>query len=61
MAEFDALRRKTYSYLRNDDDENKKSKRQKNSVSYKQLKLEYHKYCLEATQLEINMNQFENR
>ena len=29
MTEFDALRRKTYSYLRNDDDENKKSKRQK--------------------------------
>ena len=53
MAEFIVLRPKTYSYLRNDNDKNKKAKGTKKCVIKKNTGFEDYEYCLEATQLEI--------
>ena len=53
MAEFIVLRPKTYSYLRNDNDKNKKAKGTKKCVIKKNTEFEDYEYCLEATQLEI--------
>ena len=52
MTEFVALRPKTYSYLTDDNDENKRAKGTKNCALKRNLKFEDYKYCLEATQLE---------
>ena len=52
MIEFAALRPKIYSYLRNDNNENKKEKSIKKCVVKRKLKFEDHKHCLEASQLE---------
>ena len=46
MAEFAGLRPKMYSYLKNDNNENKKAK------GTRKLRFEDYKHCLEATQLE---------
>ena len=51
MTEFAALRRKTYSYLINDDDGNKKAKGTKKCVIKRELTFEDYKHCLEATQI----------
>ena len=51
MAEFASLKQRTYSYLTDDRDENKKSKRHKKVCHKTKLKPEDKKYCLEATQL----------
>ena len=51
MTEFAALRRKTYSYLINDDDGNKKAKGTKKCVIKRELIFEDYKHCLEATQI----------
>ena len=53
MAEFIVLRSKTYSYLRNDNDKNKKTKGTKKCVIKKNTEFEDYEYCLEVTQLEI--------
>ena len=53
MAEFIVLRPKTYSYLRNDNDKNKKAKGTKKCVIKKNTEFEDYEYCLEVTQLEI--------
>ena len=52
MKEFAALKTKTYSYLTNNNDEDKKSKDLQNCVMTKKIKFEDYKYCLEATQFE---------
>ena len=59
MEEFAALRPKTYSYLRDDNDENKKAKGTKKCVVKRKLKFEDYNHCLEATQLENKINQLE--
>ena len=59
MVEFAALRPKTYSYLRDDNDENKKAKGTKKCVVKRKLKFEDYNHCLEATQLENKINQLE--
>ena len=58
MIEFVELRTKTYRYLIDGGSENEKAKAPK-SVSKKPLTLGNYKYCLEATQLdnEINYNE----
>ena len=47
MAEFAALRPKTYSYLTDDSDENKKAKGTKRVSCEKHLEFEDYKHCLE--------------
>ena len=59
MVEFAALRPKTYSYLRDDNDENKKAKGTKKCVVKRKLKFEDYNHRLEATQLENKINQLE--
>ena len=60
ITEFVALRPKTYGYLTDDSDENKKSKVTKKCVIKRKLKIEDHKRFLEATSLENKINQIEN-
>ena len=52
MIEFASLKQRTYSYLTDDRDENKKSRRHKKVCHKIKLKSEDKKYCLEATQPE---------
>ena len=49
MREFIGLREKSYSYLRDNNDEDKKVKGTKKCVIKRKLKFEYYKNCLEAT------------
>ena len=49
--EFTGLKAKTYSYLIENDSENKKAKGTKKYVIKRKLKFEDYKNCLEATQL----------
>ena len=57
MAEFLALKQKTYSYLIDDGDKDKEAKDTKKCVTNRRHKYEYYKHCLEATQLENKINQ----
>ena len=59
MTDFSALRQKTYSYLTNDNDQNKKAKDTKKFVIKKKLKCEDYKHFLEAIQLQNKTNQLE--
>ena len=52
MTKFVGLRVDMYSYLIDDDGEDKKAKDTKTCVIKKKLKLENYKNCFEATQLE---------
>ena len=52
MTEFVGLRAKTYNYLVDYGSENKKAKVTKRCVIKRNLKFEYHKNSLEATQFE---------
>ena len=52
MKEFVGLRAKTYSYLKDNNDEDKKAKGTKKCVIKRKLKFENYKNCLEASQLE---------
>ena len=56
MVEFTALRPKTYSYLTDDNDENRKSKSTKTSVVKRKLKFENFKHCLEPIQFKNKIN-----
>ena len=51
MKVFLGLRAKTYSYLKDDNDESKRAKCAKKYVIKTKPKFENYKYCLEATQL----------
>ena len=53
------LRAKTYSYLIDHSNENKKAKKTKNCVIKRKLKFEKYRNCLVATQLENKINYLE--
>ena len=57
MKEFVGLRAKTYSYLKDNNDEDKKAKGR--SVIKRKLKFEDYKNCLEAAQIENKINNLE--
>ena len=52
MIKFFEFRAKTYSYLRDDSNEDNKAKGTKKCVKKRKLKFEDYKNCLEATQTE---------
>ena len=52
MSEFIGLRAKAYSYLIDNNDEDKRAKNPKMCVMKRKIKLEDYKNCLEATQLD---------
>ena len=52
MTKFVGLRAKTYSYLRDDGNEDKKAKGTKMRVIKRKRKFENYKNCSEATQIE---------
>ena len=56
MKEFVRLRAKTYSYLKDSNDEDKKTKRTKKCVIKRKLKFQDYKNCLEAAQMERKIN-----
>ena len=56
MKEFFGLRAKTYSYLKDNNDEDKKSKGTKNCVIKIKLEFEDYKSCFEAAQIENKIN-----
>ena len=56
MKKFVGLRAKTYIYLIYDGSEGKKAKSTKKCVMKRKLKFENYKNCLEATQLEYQIN-----
>ena len=56
MKEFAGLRAKTYSYLKDNNDEDKKAKGKQKSVIKRKLKFQDYKNCLEAVQIENKIN-----
>ena len=56
VVKFVGLKAKTYSYLIDDNNEDKKAKGTKKCVIKRKLKFENYKNCLEATQLENKIN-----
>ena len=61
MADIASLRPKTYCYLTDDRDENKKAKATKKGIIKRTLKFDDCKYCLEATHLENKINHLEKK
>ena len=61
MKEFVGLRAKTYSYLKDTNDEDKKAKGTKKCVIKRKLKFENYKNCLEATQLDNKIKYLEKK
>ena len=59
MTKFVGLRAKTYSYLIDDNSEDKKTKDAKKCVIKRKLKFEDYKNCLEAAQIENKINHLE--
>ena len=59
MKEFTGLRAKTYSYLIDDGNEDRKAKGTKKCAIKRKLKSEDYKTRLEATQAENKLNQLE--
>ena len=58
---FDGLTPKNYSYLIDDDSEDKKAKGTKKCVIRRELQFENYKSCLKATQLENKINHLEKK
>ena len=56
MTKFVGLRAKPYSFLRDDDSEEKTAKDRKKCVIKGKIKFRNHENCLEATQLENKIN-----
>ena len=56
---FDGLTAQNYSYLIDEDSEDKKAKRTKKCVIRRELQFENYKSCLKATQLENKINHLE--
>ena len=56
MAKVFGLREKTFSYLIDDGSEDNKAKSTKKCVIKRKLKSENYKTCLEATELESEIN-----
>ena len=61
MEEFVGLRAKTYSYLKDNNDEDKKVKDTKTCVIKRKIKFEDYKNCLEAAQTENKVNHLEKK
>ena len=59
MKEFVGLRAKTYSYLKDNNDENKKAKGTKKCVIKRKNKFQDYKNCLEVAQIENKINHLE--
>ena len=59
MTKFVGLRAKTHSYLIDDGSEYKKAKDTKKCVMKRKLKFDNYKNCLEATQIQNNINYLE--
>ena len=59
MKEFVGLRTKICSYLKDNNDEDKKEKSTKKCVIKRKLKFQDHKNCLEAAQIENKINHLE--
>ena len=59
MKKSAGLRAKKYSYLIDEDSEEKKAKGRKKCVTKRKLKFENYKNCSEATQLENKINHLE--
>ena len=59
MKEFIRLRANTYSYLKDNNDKDKKGKGTKKCVIKRKLKFEDYKNCLEAAQIENKINYLE--
>ena len=61
MEEFIGLRAKTYSYLKeNNGEDKKKQKAQKKSVVKRKLKFQDYKNCLVSPQITSKINHLEN-
>ena len=56
MTEFAAFRPKRSNYLKDDNDENKKARGTRKCVIKQKFQFEDYKNCLEANQLEIEIN-----
>ena len=56
MKEFIGIRAKTYSYLTDNNDEDKKAKLTRKCVIKRKIKFEGYKNCLEVAQIENKMN-----
>ena len=56
MKEFVRLRLKTYSYLKDNNDEDKKAKGTEKCVIKRKLKFQDFKNCFEAAQIEKKIN-----
>ena len=61
MNKYFGLRAKIYSYLKDNNDEDKKAKGTKKCVIKRKLKFEDYKNCLEAAQIENKINQFRKK
>ena len=59
MTEFVGLRAKTYSYLKDNNDEDEKGKGTKKCVIKRKPKFQDYKICLEAAQIENKINNLE--
>ena len=59
LKEFLGLRAKTCSYLKDNNDEDKKAKGTKKCVIKRKLKFQDNKNCLEAVQIENKVNHSE--
>ena len=59
MKELVRLQRKTHSYLKDNNNEDKKAKGTKNCVIKRKLKFQDYKNCLEAAQTENKTNYLE--
>ena len=57
MKQFLGLRAKTYSYLKDNNDEDKKAKGTKNCAIKRKLTFQNFRNCLEAAQIERKTNQ----
>ena len=61
MKEFAGLRAKAYSYLKENYDEDKKARGTKKCVLKRKLNFQDYKNCLEAAQIESEINHLEKK
>ena len=61
MKEFAGLKSKSYSYLKDNNDEDKKTKRTKKCVIKRKRKFQDYKNCLDAAQMENKINHFKKK
>ena len=61
MKELVGLRKKTYCYLKDNNDEDKKAQGAKKCVIKRKLKFQDYKDCLEAAQMERKIEYFKKK